>query len=158
MSDELGDVVLEPAALAFADANATEPFLFQLGPDEGRRVLDEVQSGDVSKPDVEVEELRIDGGPSGEVALRLLRPPGLSGPLPVILFIHGAGWVFGSPVTHDRLARELAVGAGAALVFVDYRRSPEARYVNELRSSLISGRIASAAAVSASGRPSPCRP
>src|SRR6201999_2795989 len=57
-----------------------------------------------------------------------LRPPGVDGPLPVILFIHGAGWVFGSPVTHDRLARELAVGAGAALVFVDYRRAPEARY------------------------------
>jgi len=128
VSDETNRVVLEPAAQAFADANAAAPFLFELGPEGGRRVLDEVQSGDVAKPDVEIEELRIGGGPSGEVALRLLRPPGAKGTLPVILFLHGAGWVFGSPVTHDRLARELAVGAGAALVFVDYRRSPEARY------------------------------
>jgi hypothetical protein len=33
------------------------------------------------------------------------------------VYIHGAGWVFGSVLTHDRLVRELAVGAGAAVVF-----------------------------------------
>jgi acetyl esterase/lipase len=36
--------------------------------------------------------------------------------------------VFGDTITHDRLIRELAVGTGAAVVFPDYRRSPEARY------------------------------
>ena len=40
----------------------------------------------------------------------------------------GAGWVFGDAQTHDRLARELVVGAGAAVVFPDYSRWPEARY------------------------------
>jgi acetyl esterase len=48
--------------------------------------------------------------------------------LPVILYIHGAGWVFGNAGTHDRLVRELAVGAGAAVVFPEYDLSPEARY------------------------------
>jgi acetyl esterase len=48
--------------------------------------------------------------------------------LPVIFHIHGGGWILGDRNTHDRLTRELAVGANAAVVFVDYARSPEARY------------------------------
>ena len=48
--------------------------------------------------------------------------------LPVVVYLHGAGWVFGDAFTHDRLVRELAVGVGAAVVFPDYSRSPEARY------------------------------
>jgi acetyl esterase/lipase len=46
----------------------------------------------------------------------------------VIVYVHGAGWVFGDAHTHDRLVRELAVGVGAAVVFPEYDRSPEARY------------------------------
>jgi acetyl esterase/lipase len=46
----------------------------------------------------------------------------------VILYMHGGGWVLGNAGTHDRLVRELAVGARAAVVFVEYDRSPEARY------------------------------
>jgi len=57
-----------------------------------------------------------------------VRPEGATGALPVILYLHGAGWVFGNSHTHDRLIRELAVGAGAAVVFPEYSRSPEARY------------------------------
>jgi acetyl esterase/lipase len=120
---------LEPAAQAFADAVANPPFITDLGPEEGRETLDEVQAGQgVEKPDVVIEDFTIDGGPRGEVKIRLLKPHGVSGSLPVILYVHGGGWVFGSPSTHDRLVRELAVGTGAAVVFPDYRRSPEARY------------------------------
>jgi acetyl esterase/lipase len=46
----------------------------------------------------------------------------------VIFHMHGGGWVLGNAGTHDRLVRELAVGTGGAVVFVDYDRSPEARY------------------------------
>jgi acetyl esterase/lipase len=48
--------------------------------------------------------------------------------LPAILYMHGGGWVLGNADTHDRLVRELAVGTGAAVVFVEYDRSPEAHY------------------------------
>ena len=51
-----------------------------------------------------------------------------TGPLPTVLYVHGGGWVLGNAGTHDRLVRELAVGADAAVVFVEYDRSPEARY------------------------------
>jgi acetyl esterase/lipase len=120
--------VLEPAAQAFAEATANPPFLSDLAPSEGRALVDEVQSGDVAKPDVDEEWIAIAGGPTGEVRVRIVKPRGATGTLPVILYIHGAGWVFGDARTHDRLVRELAVGAGAAVVFPEYDRSPEARY------------------------------
>lgn len=120
--------VLEPAAAAFAEATANPPYLFDLGPVEGRKVVDEVQSGDSAKRDVDDEWVTVPGGPTGEVRARIVRPAGAEGVLPVILYIHGAGWVFGNAHTHDRLVRELAVGARAAVVFPEYDLSPEARY------------------------------
>ncbi|MCX5583357.1 alpha/beta hydrolase [Streptomyces erythrochromogenes] len=121
--------VLEPAAQAFADATAKPPFLYEIPVADGRKAVDDVQSGDgVALPPVDEEWLTVPGGPTGEVRTRVVRPSGATGPLPVILYIHGAGWVFGNAHTHDRLVRELAVGAGAAVVFPEYDLSPEARY------------------------------
>ncbi|WP_367318954.1 alpha/beta hydrolase [Streptomyces sp. HUAS ZL42] len=128
MTDTTARPVLEPAAQAFAEATANPPYLFDLGPVEGRKTVDEVQSGDIAKPAVDEEWVTVPGGPTGEVRARIVRPAGVAGRLPVILYIHGAGWVFGNAHTHDRLVRELAVGARAAVVFPDYDLSPEARY------------------------------
>ncbi|MFF4485908.1 alpha/beta hydrolase [Streptomyces sp. NPDC001544] len=130
MSDSVEPVtpVLEPAAAAFAQATANPPYLFDLPPAEGRKAVDEVQSGDIDKPAVDEEWITVSGGPTGSVRARIVRPAGTEGPLPVILYIHGAGWVFGNAHTHDRLVRELAVGADAAVVFPEYDLSPEARY------------------------------
>ncbi|MEU7477039.1 alpha/beta hydrolase [Lentzea sp. NPDC042327] len=115
--------VLEPAAAEFAAATAKPPFLSDLGPEEGRRTVDEVQSGEIAKPEVDEEWVELDG-----FRVRVVKPVGATGPLPVVLYIHGAGWVFGNAHTHDRLVRELAAGTGAAVVFPDYSLSPEARY------------------------------
>ncbi|GAA2603118.1 alpha/beta hydrolase [Streptomyces lienomycini] len=120
--------VLEPAAAEFAAATANPPYLFDLGPVEGRKAVDEVQSGEIAKPAVAEEWITVTGGPTGSVKARIVRPAGATGTLPVILYIHGAGWVFGNAHTHDRLVRELATGAEAAVVFPEYDLSPEARY------------------------------
>ncbi|MDQ1040927.1 acetyl esterase [Streptomyces sp. V3I8] len=129
MTDTTGSrPVLEPAAAAFAEATANPPYLFDLAPAEGRKAVDEVQSGDIAKPAVDEEWITVPGGPTGEVRTRIVRPAGATGTLPVIIYIHGAGWVFGNAHTHDRLVRELAVGTGAAVVFPEYDLSPEARY------------------------------
>jgi acetyl esterase len=125
-------IQLEPEAHAFAEVAARSPLLFTLGPEQGRLALDQVQSGYARKPAVDVEDLTITDGKSGQVALRILRPQRAQAPLPVILYIHGAGWVFGSVLTHDRLVRELAVGTGAAVVFPVYRLCPEVRYPTAL--------------------------
>ncbi|MEU1662067.1 alpha/beta hydrolase [Streptomyces sparsogenes] len=130
MSDAIVPVqpVLEPAAAAFAEATANPPYLFDLLPAEGRKAVDEVQSGEIDKPEVDEEWITVAGGPTGSVRARIVKPAGSTGTLPVILYIHGAGWVFGNAHTHDRLVRELAVGANAAVVFPEYDLSPEARY------------------------------
>ncbi|MFJ9843402.1 alpha/beta hydrolase [Kitasatospora sp. NPDC101155] len=120
--------VLEPAAQEFAEATANPPYLFDLGPVEGRKVVDEVQSGEIAKPAVDEEWITVSGGPTGSVRARIVKPAGATGSLPVIIYIHGAGWVFGNAHTHDRLVRELAVGAQAAVVFPEYDLSPEVRY------------------------------
>ncbi|WP_330350535.1 alpha/beta hydrolase [Streptomyces sp. NBC_00582] len=120
--------VLEPAAQSFVEATANPPYLFDLPPVEGRKAVDEVQSGEVVMPVVEEEWVTVEGGPTGGVRARIVRPAGVGGVLPVIFYIHGAGWVFGNAHTHDRLVRELAVGAGAAVVFPEYDLSPEVRY------------------------------
>ena len=125
-------IQLEPEAHAFAEAAARSPLLFTLGPEQGRFALDQVQSGTIRKPAVDMQDLTITDGPSAQVALRILRPQKAQAPLPVIVYIHGAGWVFGSTQTHDRLVRELAVGAGAAVVFPVYRLCPEVRYPTAL--------------------------
>jgi acetyl esterase/lipase len=121
-------VVLEPAAQEFARATAAPPYLFELGPEKARAVVDAMQSGPFEMPPVDVEDTVVPGGPTGEVAVRIVRPQGASGALPVILHLHGGGWVVGNRHTHDRLVRELATGAGAAVVFPEYSLSPEARY------------------------------
>jgi acetyl esterase len=126
---------LEPAALAFAEATANPPFLFELPLAEGRNAFDDVQMGDIARPAIDEEWVTIPGSPTGEVAARIIRPPGATGTLPVLLYIHGGGWVVGNAHTHDRLVRELAVGIGAAVVFPEYDRSPEARYPVALEQS-----------------------
>jgi acetyl esterase/lipase len=120
--------VLEPAAQAFVKATAERPFLFELPPQEGRAAVDDVQSGAISKPPIDEEWLTVAVGPTGEVPVRVVRPQGATGALPAVLYIHGAGWVFGDAHTHDRLVRELAVGINAAVVFPEYDRSPDVRY------------------------------
>ncbi|MBR7828848.1 alpha/beta hydrolase [Actinospica sp. MGRD01-02] len=130
MSDATEPVipVLEKAAADFAAATANPPYLFDLGPTEGRKAVDEVQSGQILKQPVDEHWVNIQGGPTGSVNVRVIRPVGTVGELPVVIYIHGAGWVFGNAHTHDRLVRELVAGAGIAVVFPEYALSPESRY------------------------------
>jgi acetyl esterase len=122
----LAPVVLEPAAQAFVEATAEPPFLYELTPAEARAVLDDVQAAPIDKLPVEERWITVPAE-VGEVRVRLVWPPH-NALLPVILYMHGGGWVLGNAGTHDRLVRELAVGANAAVAFVEYDRSPEARY------------------------------
>ncbi|MEY9842622.1 acetyl esterase [Streptacidiphilus sp. EB103A] len=120
--------VLEPAAQQFADDTANPPYLFDLPVAEGRKTVDSVQDGDIPAPAVDIVDLTVPGGPSGTVSIKIYRPAGSVGELPVILFTHGAGWVFGDAHTHERLVRELTTRAEAATVFTNYSLSPEAKY------------------------------
>ncbi|ASF11574.1 putative lipase [Nocardia brasiliensis NBRC 14402] len=121
-------ISLEQAAQEFVDATSQPPFLYQLTPEEGRKAVDGVQDTPIFKPEIEEEWITVEGGPTGSVRVRIVKPQGVTDPLPVIVYTHGAGWVFGDAHTHDRLVRDLAVGVHAAVVFPEYDRSPEVRY------------------------------
>ncbi|AHD19837.1 esterase [Rhodococcus pyridinivorans SB3094] len=128
MSANPKNISLEPAAQAFVEATANPPYLYQLAPEDGRKAVDGVQDEPIFKPAIDEEWVEVPGGPTGTVQVRIVRPAGATGTLPVIVYTHGAGWVFGDAHTHDRLVRDLAVGANAAVVFPEYDRSPEVRY------------------------------
>ena len=122
--------VLEPTTQKFIDALAAAggPPIYTLSPDAARDVLAGAQAQPVAKLPAAIEDTTFPVGPTGSVRIRLVRPQGQSGTLPVVMHFHGGGWILGDKETHDRMTREIAVGANAAVVFVDYDRSPEARY------------------------------
>jgi acetyl esterase len=125
-----GSIVLEPATQAFIDqlTAAGGPPIYTLSPADARAVLAGAQAGPVDKPAARIEDTTFPVGPTGEVRIRIVRPEGASGVLPVVMHFHGGGWILGDKDTHDRMTREIAAGTGAAVVFVDYDRAPEAEY------------------------------
>ena len=124
--------ILEAQTLAFVQALDAQggPPIYKLTPADARNLLLGAQeSAHVIKEPADIEDRTINGGPTGTISLRIVRPHGSgSRTLPAILYIHGGGWVLGDKETHDRLVRELANRVQATLVFVDYPRSPEAKY------------------------------
>jgi len=79
--------------------------------------------GGEPEPVHEVTDLTIPG-PGGKLALRLYRPAA-GGPLPVLLYFFGGGWVLGTIDTADGVSRTLANSAGAMVAVVGYRLAPE---------------------------------
>jgi acetyl esterase len=82
----------------------------------------------VTRINVEIEDREIEIGKDRPLKIRIVRPPGSRGNLPGVLYFHGGGWVVNDRDTHDRIIREIATGVEAAVIFVEYSRSPEARY------------------------------
>lgn len=122
------DWVLEPITQDFVETFADSPAWSSQSPDAARNALSRLQAGAVGRPAARIEDTSFPVGPTGSVPVRIVRPRDAQKVLPVIVYIHGGGWCLGDVDTHDRLVRELAVAAGAALFFVAYDRSPEARY------------------------------
>ncbi|WP_322068198.1 alpha/beta hydrolase [Paraburkholderia bannensis] len=123
--------VLEQGTRGFVDALSAKggPPIYTLSPTDARNVLLGAQSAPVAKLPARVEDRTFPVGPTGDVKVHIVKPAKKSaGLLPVVMYFHGGGWVLGDAATHDRLIREIANGSDAAVVFVDYDRSPEARY------------------------------
>src|SRR6266481_4133850 len=122
--------VLEPKTQKFIDAvNAQGGTpLYERSYKDARKVLEDAQSGNVTKLPASIEERVLPVGPTGEVSVRIYRPKGSAGLLPVVMYFHGGGWILGSKNTHDRLLRDLVNGTNAAFVFVNYTPSPEVQF------------------------------
>lgn len=121
-------ISLEPEAVQVANSSAKPPLIFQLPPSEGREMLEKAQNEPVSMYPADVTKLSVNTGQWGEIPVYIVCPEHISSPANVIFYIHGAGWVFGSFHTHEKLVRELAARTDCVVVFPEYSRSPEARY------------------------------
>lgn len=120
--------MLEPVTQRFIDGLAGAPPLYTMSPSAAHAVLTNLQAKPVPMRPAEIEDVTWPVGPTGSTRIRIYRPAGATGVLPILMYFHGGGWVLGDKVTHERLACELAEGTQAAVVFVDYVNSPEARY------------------------------
>ncbi|SCI45383.1 Lipase 2 [uncultured Clostridium sp.] len=121
-------VPLEPQAEAVCQASSKPPLIFELPVVQGRMVLEEAQDSPVYKYPARAKRVVVNTGRWGAIPVYLVEPETVCTPANVILYIHGAGWVFGSYHTHEKLVRELAARTGSLLIFPEYSRSPEVRY------------------------------
>jgi acetyl esterase/lipase len=109
--------------------------LESLSPIEAKKVLVDGQASvkvDLSGIDVVSKTITVEEMP---IKLYVVRPKGVTGKLPVFVFVHGGGWVLGDYPTHERMVRDLVVRTGYACVFVDYTGTPDAQYpvaINEI--------------------------
>ena len=123
-----GQYNLDKAAAEVVAYLSQGPPLYELPLDDVRKAVDGAQAGDaVPMPDVEEAWITVPAD-VGAVRVSIIRPRDAEAQLPVVLYMHGGGWILGSIFSHGRLARELAVAADAAVAFIDYTLAPEARY------------------------------
>jgi len=120
-------VPLEPAAEAVCDQSSIPPLIFQLPPEQGRKVLENAQDTPVYLYPADISFSEVDTGRWGTVPVYFVMPENAA-PSHVIFYIHGAGWVFGSFHTHEKLVRELAARTNSLVIFPEYSRAPEAKY------------------------------
>ncbi len=122
---------LDPALRLYLDeqaANAAGPIQ---SPAQARRLMDgllETRAGIPGLPNGVISEDLWVAGPAGDLRVRRFVPPAAAAPFPVLVFLHGGGWVVGSIETHDPFCRLLAEQAGVGIVSVDYRLAPESPY------------------------------
>lgn len=119
---------LEPMTQQFIDSLDGATPLYKLTAKAAHQVLTDIQSAPIAMRPADIVETTFPVGPTGSTRIRILRPKGVKERLPVLMYFHGGGWVLGDKRSHERLVRELAEGTRAAVVFIDYINSPEAKY------------------------------
>lgn len=104
------------------------PPIYKLSPEKARKVLDDLQAPTVDVIPAQIKDIEVVGKDGKPISVRIVKPKGMGGKLPVALYVHGGGWILGNKNTHDYLIRSIANGAKVAVVFVNYTPSPEAQF------------------------------
>ncbi|MGF7161867.1 acetyl esterase [Rhodoligotrophos appendicifer] len=125
-------MTLDPGAARVLELMAASgrPLYESLSPQEARDAYGAARRASTAEPQpMEMVEDIEAPGPRGPVAMRHYRPLG-SGtePLPLLIYLHGGGWVLGDLDSHDGLCRQFAHQARCAVVSVDYGLAPEAKF------------------------------
>jgi acetyl esterase len=117
-------------AIAAAEAGGRPP-MEEMTPAQSRQLYSDSRAAlTPAAPDMALVEDDVFPGAAGDVAIRYYRPLG-SKPderLPVMVFFHGGGWVIGDLDTHDVVCRTMSNAGAFAVISVDYRRGPEAKF------------------------------
>lgn len=106
--------------------------LYELSPEEARKVLIKVQDVPVDADEMSFEDVNVPIRDGENIIVRFVRPKDAAENLPVIYYVHGGGWIMGNLETHDRLVRTLSRKVRAAVVYPVYTPSPEAQYPRPL--------------------------
>ena len=130
-------MALDPESQKIIEAMvaANRPAWHTLSPEAAREAYLSVRpAAQGPRPDgVSVANRTIPGagpGSGGALPVRIYRPDkaATDAKLAALVYAHGGGWVFGNLDSHDVLCATLAIDAGIAVVAVDYRLAPEARF------------------------------
>lgn len=109
-------------------AKMNKPPLYEMKPEEAREFLKEVQKNYTQDIDAQITDTELFTPIADNVPVRIVRPAGNHEKLPVILYIHGGGWVMGDKYTHDAIIKKLANCTKSVVVFPEYTLSPEVVY------------------------------
>ena len=105
-------------------AQAGGPAMADVSPDEARTMFKALAAFDQPEEVARVDD-RVVPGPV-DVPVRVYTPQeAIGGDAPLLVWLHGGGWVIGDLDTADATARALANRAGAVVVSADYRLAPE---------------------------------
>jgi len=133
---------LAPEMRAVMEAMAAQgaPPIESLPVDEARKATEGLKmlAGDPEQV-ARVEDRKIPGK-AGAIPVRIYTPEKSAaekdGPFPVLVYIHGGGWVICDLDTHDNICRAISRRSGAVVVSVDYRLAPEHKYPAALEDCL----------------------
>jgi len=145
---------LDPEIRVYLERQAAlgVPPAWQLTPQQARQASRDTQAA-AKRLAVRSVEDRSLPGPGGDLRVRSYRPAA-PGPLPLVVFLHGGGWVVGDLDTHDATCRRLCAELNAVSLGVDYRLAPESPFPAAFEDALTATRwcLANAAELGADPR------
>lgn len=103
-------------------------------------------------PVARVEQRQFDG-PGGTLPARIYHPDGPAEPKPILIYIHGGGWIRGDLDTHDDICRFLCHHGGCIVAAIDYRPAPECHFPGQVHDALAGVRWVAENAVELGGDP-----
>ncbi|MDN3027199.1 alpha/beta hydrolase [Streptomyces sp. S.PB5] len=121
--------VLDLTTRAFVAQYSCPPSTHDPNIEQARRDLARLHGGrDLLGREATTDWLALSGGPTGHVRVQVVRLVDSVGAIPVVLFLHGLGRALRDACIHEHLVRAFVLGTDAAVVFVDYERTPAAQY------------------------------
>lgn len=113
--------------ISMLEEQDNEP-LYKMTPENARRFLNKLQEKTHKEIEADVTDMNIFTETADNVDIRVVRPKGNTEKLPVIIYVHGGGWILGGKESFDMLIRKLAVCTNSVVIFPAYALSPEVHY------------------------------